>query len=944
MKIKNKCSYSYSSISMSIIWACSLFLNLSAFSQVKQDSLRLHEQKNEIKITAKHSLLTYSGDKISGDEINIPTASLSNMLSGRIPGLITFQGNGEPGNDFSSLAIRGIGTYYNSGIPVFVDGFQIENNYLQAMSALEIESIEVLKDASALASFGMRGANGIIWITTKRGKEGKLGVQFQSHLGFQQATNILKPLNTQKYTQLYNEAISNDNGYWSPTYDSSTASSLPDVDWFNEVLQKTSPYQDINLSMNGGNKLARYYVMLGYVGQNGLYNVQQNDTMANASYNRYNLRTNLDLSISPYIEAKIDIGGYVIARTNPNTNINDLWDNMAKYPNMIYPVKSIQGTEWSGSSIYPNNPVAETKARGRVSSHQRSLQFNLALKEKLDFVAPGLYLQERISLSNWVQDGASNTRSYARYLDGSEEPQTTDLNTPYTRGEDNGNAQWNWQHFAGTLGYDKHWEKHELSATFNALYNTYNTDAARNGAAGLMLYYRYANLNAAINYIYENRYILDLSYTASGSDNYRPGNRWGYYPTVGTAWVISNEDFFQKDVINFFKLRASVGSTGFDPMGEKRFLWQKYYSAQGGFNTGNGTPTWNGGLGLMYLANPDIFAEKSLKFDIGVDASFLNKLNFELNGFVDKRSNIVTKDEMIPAGMGAITSYNNVGKVTNMGYEAKLVFSDKIGDFKYSATAMLSYNSNTIDYMSEVITVDKIAKTGNSIGSRFGYVFDRFYDVTDFDENGNLVEGLDVTTFGKVQPGDIKYKDLLVDGIIDENDQQKIGNSYIPNYYYSFQLRASYKGFDVSAMLQGASGRDVNILDAAPLQTIAFRNNGNVYPIAENRWAYYPEQNIDTRLTASYPRLSTHDNNNNYKASTLWIYDSSYLKFRNIEFGYNFPEKLLDKIKIKDLRIFLSGINLFEFSKLKSELGMNAEVLSGYPAMKSYNIGLTINF
>ena len=642
------------------------------------------------------------------------------------------------------------------------------------------------------------------------------------------------------------------------------------------------------------------------------------------------------------MEAKIDLGGYVATGTRPNTNITNLWDNMAKYPSLIYSVKNPLNNEWSGTMVYPYNPVAETRAQGKASSQQRSIQFNLALKEKLDQLTPGLYLKQSMSLSSWVQDGASNTRTYARYRDTIQ--QTTDQNTPYTRYEDYGNAQWNWKQFGASVGYDKQFGLHKISASVNGIYNIYNTDKSLNGAAGMMLNYKYANFDAVLNYNYNNLYEAEASIAASGSDDYRPGNQWGFYPTLSGAWMISNEDFL-KDYSNldFLKLRASMGQTGYDPMSEQRFLWQNYYSSQGGFNSGNGTPTWNGGLAMMYQANAAIFAERSTKYDIGINAAFFKKINIEINGFLDKRSGIVTPDNMIPSTMGVNAPYNNVGRVTNRGYELKLTYSDKISDFSYFATAMLSYSHNTIDYMAEVVTVPSVSRTGNSIGSIYGYKADGFYDVTDFDANGNLKAGIPIPTFGKVQPGDVRYKDVLKDGVIDENDLTKIGDSYLPNYTYSFQLGFDWKGFDFNALLQAVSGRDVNLLNV-PLQTIAFSNNGNAYPIAEGRWAYYPEQGIDTRKTATYPRLSAENNNNNYRNSTLWVRDGNFIKLRNVEIGYTISSIVFKKLGIDKCRIFITGVNLLEFSKLKSDLNMDAEVMNGYPSMKSYNSGFTLNF
>jgi hypothetical protein len=282
-----------------------------------------------------------------------------------------------------------------------------------------------------------------------------------------------------------------------------------------------------------------------------------------------------------------------------------------------------------------------------------------------------------------------------------------------------------------------------------------------------------------------------------------------------------------------------------------------------------------------------------------------------------------------------------VGKVTNKGFETTLEYKDMIGNFSYWLTGMVSHNSNKADYMAEVVTVPSAAYTGKELGVLMGYLADGFYDISDFDANGDLKDGIPSPTFGPIQPGDVKYKNLNRDDVIDENDQAKIGNSSRPKWVYSLKVNLGYRGFDFFALLQGADGRDVNLLNA-PLQVIAFRDNGNIYSIANERWTYYPEKGLDTRQTASYPRLSTQDNSNNYRNSTLWVKNGDYLRLRNVELGYTFTQ--LKKIGISNLRLYFSGVNLFTWSKLMKDYNMDPEVLSGHPAMKSYNIGITINF
>lgn len=913
-------------------------VSASAAVPAGADSLRQTKPGTSVGEHAAFSASSRSG--VTGDEINTPTVSLSNMLYGRVPGLTVTEKGGEPGKDGAKLDIRGIGTYNNNGYPIFVDGFQVDREFAENLSAFEIEEVRILKEAAALAPFGIRGANGVVWITTKRGRVSAPKVSFHGRFGFQQPAAISKPLGTREYAGLYNEALSNDNGAWTPFYNLAEVGNMPDVDWYDQVLRKVTHYGDANVSVGGGSDRVRYYVKLGYTGNKGLYDIPVNDTLANNTFNRYSIRTNLDIDITRFISAKLDFGGYVLRTSNPNTDIDALWSNMERYPSLIYPVKSANG-EWSGTTVYPDNPVAETRGTGRVSTHQRSMQFNLTLNEKLDFLLPGLYLQESISLSNWTSDGASNTRTYARYLD--DVIQTTDINTHYLRDENRGDGQWMWQHYAATIGYNGVWRRHALSAAVTALYNRYKTDASRNGAAQNFTKYQYGNITAAANYVFDGRYAADLTFTASASDNFRPGNRWGCYPTAGVAWIVSNEKFLkQSQTVDLLKLRASAGVTGYDPMSQRRFLWERYYSSQGGVNLGYGTPGWNSGLGLLYLSNPDVFAEKSVKYDVGLDMRLWKKLEVEVNFFLDKRSDILTRDDMIPSSAGTPESYKNIGEVTNRGYEITLGYAGRSSDFGYSVRAMASYNDNRIDYMAEVVTVASAAATGNRINTPFGYAADGFYDISDFNTDGTLKEGLPVSTFGFVQPGDIKYKDLFADGLIDENDKTKIGDTSMPKYNFALQLGFSWRNFDLSALLQGVMGRDVNLLDSP--QARAFVNNGNVYATAKQRWAYYPEQGVDTRRMAKFPRLSLENNNNNYQPSTFWMCNGDFLKLRNIELGYTLPRRWLSKIHIETARIYVNAVNLFEVSELKKDYGVDAEVISGYPSMKSYNIGLLVNF
>lgn len=887
------------------------------------------------------SLLYSSANScVSGEIISAPTASITNMLFGRLQGLGVSQSNGEPGYDNASLSIRGVATYNNASIPIYVDGYQINDSFFNYMSAFEIESIRILKDARELAPFGMRGANGIIWVTTKRGHKGKPVVSFEAKSGVQQPVAINKPYGTDDYARLYNEAYSNDKGIWQKYLSDEAVAKLPDVDWYDKVLKCNTPYAESNVSVSGGDDVAQYFVSFGFMEQRGLYDVPVTDTVHNAVISRYNVRANLDVKLSSIMSARVDIGGRIENRKYPNRSADKLWDEMARYPSSIYPVKNPDGT-WTGTPVYNYNPLASIEALGCNSTHDRTFQFDFELKQNLDALVKGLYLSEGVALSSWTRDAAGNSRNYSRFYKGVQ--QTTDNDTPYSRWENSGTNQWNWKHYTLTAGYNRTQGKHSLSASTTALFNIYNTDINQNGNAGAQVVYRHINIGGGVHYSYAKRYCADVTYSLSGSDNYRPGNQFGFYPALSLAWIAIPESV--GGAVDFLKLRASVGRNGWDPMGEKRFLWESYYTHTGGINLGNGNPSWASGFTQLYVPNADIFAESSVKYEVGGDAKLLqNRLKMSAGIFLEKRNGIVTQDWTTPSAAGIQNpAYRNIGKVTNGGFDVNLSLSDLCGDFSYNITASASYASNRIDYMAEIITVPTAAVTGNSIGAIFGFEADGFYDISDFGADGTLVPSLPTVTLGNVQPGDVKYRDLNHDNVIDDNDRTCIGNSTLPKLNASLSFELTFRGFDFSMLWQSAFGRDINLLDS-PIQTIAFRDNGNVYPIAEGRWAYYPSEGIDTRGSATYPRLSLEENNNNYQNSSLWIRDGSFLKLRNIEVGYTLPHIVSAKLGVERARIYLCGLNLLTISKLMQEYNIDPEVLSGYCAMKSYNIGLSLTF
>lgn len=900
---------------------------------------------------------TSASSTVSAEKLQKTVApNLTNTFAGQLSGLTIRQSNGIPGNDNAGWYIRGVGSYgygRESESKLYVDGFEVNSEYLMYLTPAEIESVSVLKDAAALALFGMRGSNGVIWIETKRGKIGKPTVSVNFRGSLQNAVNIQKPLNSFEYANLYNQAVSNDKGMvWTPYYSEADLTAYKNgqgvnVDWYDEVLKKNSSYIDGNISFNGGNQTARYNVVMGYSNQQGLLNVDSNDSMSNLKMDKFNLRTNLDLNLFKFLEAKIDIGGRIENRKSPNYDLGLLMDDLARYPSNIYNVYDDEaGENFSGTTVYNNNPVGSIKGLGWQSSRLRILQGNFTLKEKLDFITPGLYFQQAFSFYSRSRSTYNKTRNYARYFNG--RPTTNDQNTSLVASGYGSDGMDDWKQLMVTLGYSNSFGKHDINSAVNFHLSDYKGD----GKFGYK--YHYLNYNGRINYVYDKRYVAELGFSYFGADSYAPSNRWGLYPALSLGWVISNEEFLKSnEVVDFLKLRASAGKTGGSDSGESgkleafnsngRFLYQQYYYYMGGFNTGNSTPyQWNSALKPLFTANKDASAEKSMKYNVGLDMSLLGKLDVSIDAFLDKRSDILTFNTTTMNYYGNNYSLSNIGKMTNKGFEVTANYTDKAGAVDYSLFGIVSYAKNKIDYMGETPPAYSYnAYTGHPYGTYIGLVADGFYQLHDFNADGSLKEDVPLSSYGKVQPGDIKYKDFDGNGIIDDTDQKKIGDPSYPKLSYSFGGDISYKGFDFSIMFRGAYGGSVNLMDFDN-QFIAFMDNRNAYDIAKEAWAYYPEQGIDTRSTAKYPRLTASNNENNYRTSSFWIKKNDFLRIQNMELGYSFNKKVLRSTGISKLRLFLNATNPVTWSNLLKDYDMDPESYYGYPALRTFSVGVSV--
>ena len=900
------------------------------------------------------AISTATGDQLYKTE----NANLSNTFAGAFNGLTVMQGSGELGNNTAKWLVRGMGSYGVgswSTAKIYVDGFEVNKEYMSAISPAEIEKVEVLKDAAALALYGERGGNGVIRITTRRGAEGRPTVSARVRYGLQAPASLQKPLGSYEFASLYNQAVSNDNGMvWTPAYSQSQLDAYKNgtgvnVDWYGQAMRSFGQFRDADVILNGGSKDARYNINLDYLGNSGLLSAKNSDSARNLGYDRFNIRANLDFNVLKIFEVRFDMGGRIEMLHRPNYGISSLFGDLARYPSNIYNVYDDADQEHlSGTAVYPNNPYASVNELGWYSYKGRSLQTNLAVRERLDMIARGLYLEEAVSLYSYTLSTYSKTKDYARWFGGT--TTTTNQTTNLTASGYGSGGMQDWKQGRITLGYDQEEGPHYVSAALNGYVSAYKGD-------GYFSYkYNTLNLNGYIRYDYDHRYILEAAFSEFGNDAYAKGHRWAFYPTGSAAWVISNEDFLKGSVVSLLKLRASAGLSGFSDSGSTsvladyssngRYLFKDYYTYSyiGSFYTGATNPAWQSTLVPMFVPNEDAHAEKSLKFNVGLDAR-IGGFSLTADAFLDKRSDILTLDNSLMGYYGKQYSFSNIGKMTNKGVEVDMAYEGGNGYFGYRIFGSAAYARNTVDYMAEVTPANAFsAQTGRPYGTYIGLVADGFFGVDDFDAAGNLVSGLPTPAFGAVQPGDVKYRDLDKNGIVDQNDVTKIGRSWVPEWTFAFGGRLSYRGFDLECLFQGMAGVSANLLDNWT-QTVAFVDNGNAYPIAKGAWAYYPTEGIDNRANATYPRLTTQGNSNNYRASSLWIKDASFLKLRNVELGYTFTTKDPDKAGVKAFRCFVNGQNLLTFSPLLKEWGRDPENLSGlYPTLKSFNAGIAITF
>ena len=908
---------------------------------------------------------------IKSEELKMSSVpNLMNAIAGRVAGVITVMGSGQPGSDDSRILVRGMSTTNSTDPLVMVDG--IERDWKQ-VDPEDIETFSVLKDASATAVYGVRGANGVILITTKRGHVGKpqLNVSFQSVL--QQPIRTPKFLDSYNYALLYNEAMIND-GYL-PEFTEADLEHYrtgdspythPNNDYYKDFVKKASFEEVINLNARGGTQLMTYYISAALLNQGGVYQDFHNvDYNTNTNFKRFNVRSNLDFQITKTTKLGVDMTGRLEVRQRPNFGEN-LFNKIVRLTPQVYPYVNPDGTLGGRADETRLAPYVLISQYGNVNQNVNALEAKLSIQENMDYITKGLSVRAVASHVSRITSSRSISRRpelyyYNRYGEYIFERTETPISYSMSRGGSSRRV-----YFETSLNYNRTFGNHAVTAM--ALYNQTQEFNEYSIPTGLVAYV------GRVTYGLKQRYLFDANVAVSGSMQFGDGHRYGYFPSGSLGWVVSEENFLHgNEILPYLKLRASYGEIGNDRLGSYSYYYVQTYTRPSGQNYewrwGESVgSSWANNSHIGYYegrpGNDNITWERVRKTNVGFDSKWLNnKISLTADAFYDYRTDILSVPYTIPLVLGMNRPSTgsrtdgqglppqNVGIVTNRGFDGEVGYFGKFNKVGFSVKANMTFARNRIDWVNEEAKKNEWSRTfGKPIGTHFGYVAERLYQFSDFVTNANgelellggfpqLKPGLPQPTMGAIYPGDIKYKDLDENGIIDSDDISHIGGTNIPELIYGISLQADYRQWDVSLLFQGAGKGWMYLNEDAAWEFFA---QGKVM---EQHLGRFNPRDPSTWENATHPRLHTSENPNNHIKSSYWLYKRDYLRLKNIQLGYTASKALAAKLSLSRIRVFMTGTNIVTFDKVKNFDPENQNTQGNqYPQLRTWSFGLNITF
>ena len=875
---------------------------------------------------AKRLTMTGAVSGIQAREIrNVPTSSLQNALTGKLPGFFSQQQSGQPGKDASDFFIRGVSSLNADGNKplIIVDDVQYTYDQLSQINVNEIESISILKDASTTAIYGIKGANGVLVVKTRRGEQGKPQINVRLEGGMQIPVRTPKFLDSYNTAILVNEAYEND-GMPRPFSkadvmafrDHTDPYGHPDVNWYDEIFKKSAFQENVNVDISGGSKRLKYFVSAGYFTQDGMvkdFGTKDSGVNSNYFYRRFNYRTNIDFAVTDNLSMRLDISSRFMNINEPcNMNATgEIYDFSKMHPYSA-PVLNPDGSYAYLNDTEGYKPTLNARLANEGYKRTRRNDNNILYGAtwKMDFLTEGLSANYRLAYSSVDENHRQANRSqYPTYhYDSSTNGYVINPNKVYdygtfsvTSGTDKATKDLNIQ---ASVNYARVFNggDHDISAMF--LYNLQTTTVDRDGL-----------VSAAVPSNFEG-YTLTMGYKAyNGTDRFGRNNRFGFFPAVGVGYAISEEDFFKNvdwlaDKVQLLKVRASYGLVGSDVAAGNRYLYDQVYQKGDGYSFGD-YPKFTDGYKEGDLGTPNATWEKAKKFDIGLDMNFLDKFSFTIDYFLDKRyDQLVTRND-VPLVLGIGFSPNNIAKTTNQGFDGQISYQDRFGDFDFNTNLVFSYAKNKVDYKAEAQQrYPWLAETGKPLNQPFGYKWIGYYTPEDVAKIQSGASDAPATPYTDipVQAGDLKYADLNNDGTIDDYDKGAIGKPDLPSTTLGWSFGGYWRGFSFNVLFQGSFDYSFAI-NGTGIESF----KSQFQPIHTSRWTLERYQNGEQ---IDFPRLTTNPSTINSAStymSDFWLINAWYIRLKTVDLGYQLPKKILPKA-IDNIRFYVNAYNLLTFT------------------------------
>ncbi|WGQ09174.1 TonB-dependent receptor [Pedobacter gandavensis] len=894
-------------------------------------------------------------------DLRTPTGNITNALAGNVAGVIAMQGSGEPGNNRSEFWIRGISTFgANTAALVLVDGFERAFNEINVE---DIESFSILKDASATAIYGSKGANGVVLITTKKGHAGKININAKTEYGYLSRTRTPEFVDGPAYAALVNEAKITRNQ--EPLYtdielmlfkNGLDPDLYPNVDWQDVMLRDGANTYRTSLNLDGGGSTVRYYVSGSYLEEEGMYKSDKSlkDYNTNANMSRSNYRANIDMDITKTTLLKLGVSGYLEKQNFPGLT-SGIWNSLVGQSPVSTPVLYSNGLVPSYGTADRTNPWVLATQTGYREYWKNKNEINVTLEQKLDFITKGLQAIGRFAYDTNNDNNINRVKWPEQY------------NVERRRDRDGNLIMKRMSPERLMFQESNAWGERINVLETDLIYNT--TINERHNIGALVKYYqreqretsnvggdiikgiarRNMGVSGRVMYGYRDRYLAEFNFGYTGSENFKIGHQFGFFPAVSVGWNISEEAFLKKNTkwLDLLKVRYSYGEVGNDNFGNIRFPYLSEIKERPGYNFGeNISPNYYPGLYYAQVASDQLTWEVAKKHNLGVDLNVLGNLfSFRLDVFKDTREKIFKQREHLPDMVGVPSRpWANVGKMESRGFDGQFNVHKRINTVDFTLRGNVTYSKN------KVLEFDEEA---NNLPYRMtqGFRYDQARGLIDLGlfQSYEEIRNSPKQMFGEYMPGDVKYKDVNGDGIINDDDVVPIGASRVPSMIYGFGFSVMWKNFDVNIHLQGA-GSSSYFINGASVYPFVNGSWGNVLTEIgdpKNRWI---SQEISgdpatENPNAKYPRMSYGGNGNNYRTSTYWLRDGAYLRLKNVEVGYTLPSRMTSALHINKARFYLMGYNLAVWDSLKiwdPELGSGDGMK--YPISKTLTLGLTLNF